>query len=233
MNWQFFIEVLVNGLLAGVMYSLVALGFVLIYKASGVFNFAQGAMVFIAALTFVSLVERGLNFPLAFAITLAVMVVLGIGIERLVLRPLVNQPHDHAVHGDDRPHVRARRPLATRLGFAAAWPGTRDTGRADTLARGASEHIHQPVRPVRGGSGWNTGRRAGGVLSDDAHRPRAARGRGRSPGGARGGHSAAADLGDRLGGGRVRRAGRRAHVGRAQRRAVSRSPSSRSRRCRC
>ena len=54
---QFFFEVLIGGLLAGVMYSLVALGFVLIYKASGVFNFAQGAMVFFAALTFVSLHE--------------------------------------------------------------------------------------------------------------------------------------------------------------------------------
>ncbi|HZO03543.1 MAG TPA: branched-chain amino acid ABC transporter permease, partial [Burkholderiales bacterium] len=54
----FFIEVLAGGLLAGVMYALVALGFVLIYKASGVFNFAQGAMVFFAALTFVSLVEK-------------------------------------------------------------------------------------------------------------------------------------------------------------------------------
>src|SRR5258705_8767964 len=89
---SFFIEVLVSGLLAGVMYSLVALGFVLIYKASGVFNFAQGAMVFFAALTFVSLVERGMNFWVAIAVTLAVMVVLGIAIERLVLRPLVNQP---------------------------------------------------------------------------------------------------------------------------------------------
>ena len=69
MNWQFFLEVLVGGLLAGVMYSLVALGFVLIYKASGVFNFAQGAMVFFAALTFVSLVERGLNFWVALVIT--------------------------------------------------------------------------------------------------------------------------------------------------------------------
>src|SRR3989304_3680488 len=89
---QFFIEVLLSGLLAGVMYSLVALGFVLIYKASGVFNFAQGAMVFFAALTFVSLVERGVNFWVAMAITLAVMIVLGILIERVVLRPLVNQP---------------------------------------------------------------------------------------------------------------------------------------------
>ncbi|MFM9887208.1 MAG: branched-chain amino acid ABC transporter permease [Burkholderiales bacterium] len=87
----FFLEVLIGGLLAGVMYSLVALGFVLIYKASGVFNFAQGAMVFFAALTFVSLVERGMNFWLAMLVTLAVMVVLGILIEKIVLRPLVNQ----------------------------------------------------------------------------------------------------------------------------------------------
>jgi len=73
------------------MYALVALGFVLIYKASGVFNFAQGAMVFFAALTFVSLVERGWNFWLALVATLAVMVVLGLVTERVVLRPLVNQ----------------------------------------------------------------------------------------------------------------------------------------------
>jgi branched-chain amino acid transport system permease protein len=92
MDIAFFIEVLAGGLLAGVMYSLVALGFVLIYKASGVFNFAQGAMVFFAALTFVSLVERGLKFWLALAVTLAIMVVLGLVTERVVLRPLVNQP---------------------------------------------------------------------------------------------------------------------------------------------
>jgi len=91
MDFVFFIEVLAGGLLAGVMYSLVALGFVLIYKASGVFNFAQGAMVFFAALTFVSLVERGWNFWLALVVTLAVMVLLGLAIERVVLRPLVNQ----------------------------------------------------------------------------------------------------------------------------------------------
>ena len=92
MNVAFFFEVLIGGLLAGVMYSLVALGFVLIYKASGVFNFAQGAMVFLAALTFVSIMKMGINFWLALAITLGVMVVLGIGIEKIVLRPLVNQP---------------------------------------------------------------------------------------------------------------------------------------------
>jgi branched-chain amino acid transport system permease protein len=89
---SFFLEVLIGGLLSGVMYSLVALGFVLIYKASGVFNFAQGAMVFFAALTFVGVIELGLSPWLAFPVTLAVMVVLGLLTERVVLRPLVNQP---------------------------------------------------------------------------------------------------------------------------------------------
>ena len=92
MGVQFFFEVLIGGLLSGVMYSLVAIGFVLIYKASGVFNFAQGAMVFLAALTYVSLTEHGWPVWLAFATTLAVMVLLGFAIERVVLRPLVNQP---------------------------------------------------------------------------------------------------------------------------------------------
>jgi len=90
---SFFFEVLIGGLLSGVMYSLVALGFVLIYKASGVFNFAQGSMVFFAALTFVGLQqESGLSLWLALPITLGAMVVLGLLIERVVLRPLVNQP---------------------------------------------------------------------------------------------------------------------------------------------
>ena len=89
---DFLLEVLVGGLLSGVMYSLVAIGFVLIYKTSGVLNFAQGAQLLFAALTFVSLVERDIPFVAALAITLAAMVVIGLAIERLVLRPLVNQP---------------------------------------------------------------------------------------------------------------------------------------------
>ena len=99
----FFFEVLIGGLLSGVLYALVALGFVLIYKASGVFNFAQGAMVFFAALTFVGFREvlpgwTGLDadantvFWLAFVLALAAMIVLGILTEKIVLRPLVNQP---------------------------------------------------------------------------------------------------------------------------------------------
>ncbi|ANI34899.1 inner-membrane translocator [Pseudomonas putida TRO1] len=87
----FFFEVLIGGLLAGVMYSLVAIGFVLIYKASGVFNFAQGAMVLFAALTFVSLLERGVPFWLSFLVTLATMIALALLIERAVLRPLVGR----------------------------------------------------------------------------------------------------------------------------------------------
>jgi len=92
MDFIFFLEVLAGGLLAGVMYALVALGFVLIYKASGVFNFAQGAMVFFAALTYASLLKLGMPWWGALVATLAVMVVLGVAIERVVLRPLVNQP---------------------------------------------------------------------------------------------------------------------------------------------
>lgn len=91
MGWQFFLEVLVGGLLSGVMYSLVALGFVLIYKASGVFNFAQGAMVFFAALSFVGFMELGLPFWAALPVTIGMMVLVGMGTERFVLRPLVNQ----------------------------------------------------------------------------------------------------------------------------------------------
>lgn len=90
-DFAFFMEVLTGGLLSGVMYSLVAIGFVLIYKTSGVFNFAQGAMLLFAALTFVSLVERGVPFWASFAITLAIMALLGIAIERTILRPLVNK----------------------------------------------------------------------------------------------------------------------------------------------
>jgi branched-chain amino acid transport system permease protein len=76
--------------MAGVLYSLVALGFVLIFKASGVFNFAQGAMVLFAALTLVRLMEW-MPWPLAFTAAVAIMVLLAVAVERLVLRPLVNQ----------------------------------------------------------------------------------------------------------------------------------------------
>ena len=86
----FILEVLIGGLLTGVLYSLVALGFVLIFKASGVFNFAQGAMCLFAALALVRLMEV-MPTALALVATAAIMLALAFAIERLVLRPLVNQ----------------------------------------------------------------------------------------------------------------------------------------------
>ncbi len=97
----FFLETLLGGLMAGMLYSLVALGFVLIYKASGVFNFAQGAMVLFAALTMARFAEwiphwTGITNPIAanaaaFTVAAALMFVVAWIIERLVLRHLVNQ----------------------------------------------------------------------------------------------------------------------------------------------
>ncbi|KAA2237398.1 branched-chain amino acid ABC transporter permease [Salinarimonas soli] len=81
-----------EGLVAGVLYALIALGFVLIFKASGVFNFAQGIMVVFAALTLVGLHEKGVPAWLAVILALVVMFGLALTIERVVLRPLVNQP---------------------------------------------------------------------------------------------------------------------------------------------
>ncbi|MGD9846303.1 MAG: branched-chain amino acid ABC transporter permease [Variibacter sp.] len=95
------VQTLWEGLVAGVLYALIALGFVLIFKASGVFNFAQGIMVVFAALTFVGLYQvlRGWGVSpgdvaayCALALTILVMLGIAYGVERLVLKPLVNQP---------------------------------------------------------------------------------------------------------------------------------------------
>ena len=88
-----FSYLLMSGITTGALYALVALGFVLIFKASGVFNFAQGVMVLFAALTLVGLIERGVPVVLALVLTGGVMVLLAFAIERLVLRPLINQAH--------------------------------------------------------------------------------------------------------------------------------------------
>ena len=89
---DFLLQVLWEGLVSGVLYALIALGFVLIYKSSRIFNFAQGIMVVFAALTLVGLHERGVPALLAVPLTLLVMYLLAVAIERVVLRPLVNQP---------------------------------------------------------------------------------------------------------------------------------------------
>lgn len=92
MELAFFLEVVIGGLLKGVMYSLVALGFVLIFKASGVFNFAQGAMVLVAAMFLAGLQQdMGVSLWIGVPVTLAIMVLLAYVVERTVLRPLVNQ----------------------------------------------------------------------------------------------------------------------------------------------
>jgi branched-chain amino acid transport system permease protein len=85
-------QTLWEGLVSGVLYALIALGFVLIFKASGVFNFAQGIMVVFAALTLVGLYEKGVPAFLAVILAIGVMFILAVAVERVVLRPLVNQP---------------------------------------------------------------------------------------------------------------------------------------------
>ncbi len=84
-------ELAVSGLLVGVMYSLVALGFVLIYKASGIFNFAQGSMTLFAALALVGFLPW-FGMGGALVATLLLMVLLAMAIERIILRPLVARP---------------------------------------------------------------------------------------------------------------------------------------------
>ncbi|MFN3685586.1 branched-chain amino acid ABC transporter permease [Salinarimonas sp.] len=86
------VQTLWEGFVTGILYALIALGFVLIFKASGVFNFAQGIMVVFAALTLVGLHSRGVPAILALAMAIAVMFALAVAVERIVLRPLVNQP---------------------------------------------------------------------------------------------------------------------------------------------
>src|SRR6516225_1292335 len=86
------VQTLWEGLVGGMLYALIALGFVLIFKASGVFNFAQGIMVVFAALTLVGLHSLGVPAFVALALTVGVMLLLAFAVERLVLRPLVNQP---------------------------------------------------------------------------------------------------------------------------------------------
>ncbi|WP_198666118.1 branched-chain amino acid ABC transporter permease [Tropicimonas sp. IMCC34043] len=89
---DFLMQVLWEGLVSGVLYALIALGFVLIYRSSRIFNFAQGIMVVFAALTLVGLHEMGVPAWISVALTLAVMFGLAVTIERVVLRPLVGQP---------------------------------------------------------------------------------------------------------------------------------------------
>ena len=86
------VQVVWEGFVSGILYALIALGFVLIFKASGIFNFAQGIMVVFAALSLVGLHELGVPAWLAVLLCLVIMFLLAVTVERVVLRPLVNQP---------------------------------------------------------------------------------------------------------------------------------------------
>ncbi len=88
---DFLLQVLWEGFVTGTLYALIALGYVLIFKASGVFNFAQGIMVVFAALSLVGFYEAGVPAYLALALAIAIMALLAVGVERLVLRHMVNQ----------------------------------------------------------------------------------------------------------------------------------------------
>ncbi|MEM7533631.1 MAG: branched-chain amino acid ABC transporter permease [Chloroflexota bacterium] len=89
---SFFFDLLLNGLLTGMLYSLIALGLVFIYKASGVLNFAQGAMVLLSGFLVALLINWGVPIWAAVALGAAVMIGMSFVVERMVLRPLVAQP---------------------------------------------------------------------------------------------------------------------------------------------
>lgn len=89
---DYFFDLLFNGLLTGVLYSLIALGLVFIYKASAVLNMAVGEMALLAAFVMAMVVYFGIPAWAAMVITVVVMILMGVGIERFVMRPLVAQP---------------------------------------------------------------------------------------------------------------------------------------------
>ena len=224
------IQALWEGFVGGVLYALIALGFVLIFKASGVFNFAQGIMVVFAALTLVGLTEKGVPAFLALVLTIGVMFLLAVAIERAVLRPLVNQP--------DIILFMATFGLTYFLIGAGEliFGGNPKQMITDQLylPRGATDvdmfggrvsfqHIDIAAAVIASADD----RDARSVLPEDPHRPGAA-GRRRQPqGGALGRHLAQPDLGDRLVHGRHRGARRPASCGARARTCPSRFRSSR------
>jgi branched-chain amino acid transport system permease protein len=90
---EYYLQLVINGLVVGSIYSLVALGFVIIYKATKVVNFAQGELVLVGAyICFALTVQMQLPFLVSFAITLLFSIALGLCLERVVLRPLIGEP---------------------------------------------------------------------------------------------------------------------------------------------
>ena len=187
----FFLETLFGGLMSGMLYALIGLGFVLIFKASGVFNFAQGAMVLVAALSmarFSEWIPQWLGFEnmllanvLAFIVSALVMFVLAVAVERFVLRHLVNQE--------------ATTLLMATLGISYFLDGLGQIAFGSSVyldqrrhAQGSGHHPRnhvrgrpdQPGRPDRRRGGGPAGGRAGAVLPVHLDRPRPAHGGRRS-----------------------------------------------------
>ena len=90
---MYFVELVINGIAVGSLYALIALGFVLIYKSTGVINFAQGEAIMVAAFVAYYLATKfGFPFWLVVPVTLFVSCLLGIGTERLIIRPMLGEP---------------------------------------------------------------------------------------------------------------------------------------------
>ncbi|HVI23777.1 MAG TPA: branched-chain amino acid ABC transporter permease, partial [Myxococcales bacterium] len=90
---EFFLQLTLNGLVVGSIYALVALGFVIIYKSSGILNFAQGEFLLLGGYFFLAMVDTG-HVPLVWALVLTIgfSVLLGLAMERLILRPMIGEP---------------------------------------------------------------------------------------------------------------------------------------------
>lgn len=153
------------------MYALVALGFVLIYKASGVFNFAQGAMVYLAALSVVGCMEQGAPLWLAIILAFVIMTLFGIATEKFVLRKLVNQPPITLFMATIGLAFFHRRLGADRVRQPATCPGSRHRRRADRGHSRFVEHGDFQVRLGRGRSGGPAGDYASAVLPVHPDRP--------------------------------------------------------------
>lgn len=89
---EFFVQLALNGLVVGSIYALVALGFVIIYKSSGVLNFAQGEFLLLGGYVFWALTEGHAPWPWAAALTIVFSILLGLALERLILRPMIGEP---------------------------------------------------------------------------------------------------------------------------------------------
>jgi hypothetical protein len=216
---DFLLQVIWEGLVSGVLYALIALGFVLIYKSSRIFNFAQGIMVVFAALTLVGFHQMGVPAYLAVALTLGVMFVLA-DRHRAGGASTAGEPaRHHPVHGDHRHHAvpdRLRRDDLRRREQAMITEELSAYRRAAYIFEPFGGFVSIEQRDIT--AGGRCGAAGGGapfLPQQDADRPRDPRARRRSPGSAVGRHLAVDDLGRGLVHRRHHRAGDRHRLGRA------------------